>query len=211
MRGREVSLFGVLFWFFIFAPAYSAGLNGSVQEDSFVQGKSSKVIDSATGLPVGNAKVSIPAKGISAFTDSHGDFKLNADINGPAILSVQKNGYRPFSLTVTDNSFSKPFILSIDKQAANQLVIDMELRHLGDDNYSTNSANASDFKAESVGPSFSKKFFLKNIKNNQKASVVIGSVVGLDTLMAKQLHQNKLTFAYASPAEIFVNGEKVGE
>ena len=151
MRAREISLLGALLCYFMLTPAYSSALNGSVQEDAFVQGDLSKVIDSSTGMPINGAKVSIPSKGISAITDGRGCFKLNANIKGPAILSVQKEGYRPFSLTVTENSLGKPFILSIDKQAANQLVIDTELRHLGDDNYSSSSANASDFKTGSTG------------------------------------------------------------
>jgi hypothetical protein len=211
MRRKRFALLIIFLCLFTTNISHASPLSGSVQEDSFLQGKSNKVVDSATGMPVSGAMVSIPAKGLSASTDNFGNFKLDTQINDPAILSVQKSGYRPFSMTINNNTFNKPFILSIDKQSANQLVIDSELRHLGDDSYSSNSANAADFKTESSGPSFSKDFFIKDTKSNQQASITIGSVIGLDTEMARRLKQNKIMFAYSSPTYVFLNGQKVGE
>ena len=41
--------------------------------------------------------------------------------------------------------------------------------------------------------------------------MVIGSIVGLDTKLAKSMGQNKIQYAFSSPAEIYFNGKLIGE
>ena len=41
--------------------------------------------------------------------------------------------------------------------------------------------------------------------------LVIGSIIGVDTKMARSMGQNKIIQAYASPPEIFFNGNKIAE
>ena len=40
---------------------------------------------------------------------------------------------------------------------------------------------------------------------------MIGTVIGLDTKLAKEMGQNRIASVYSSPAEIFFNGQKIGE
>jgi hypothetical protein len=41
--------------------------------------------------------------------------------------------------------------------------------------------------------------------------IVIGSVIGLDTELAKTMGQNKIRTAYSSPAQVYFNGKLIGE
>ena len=41
--------------------------------------------------------------------------------------------------------------------------------------------------------------------------LVIGTVIGLDTRLAKEMGQNRITHVYSSPAEVIFNGQKIGE
>lgn len=45
----------------------------------------------------------------------------------------------------------------------------------------------------------------------EDAVIVIGSVIGLDTKLAKEMGQNRIASVYSSPAEVFFNGQKIGE
>ena len=46
---------------------------------------------------------------------------------------------------------------------------------------------------------------------NKQAVIVFGSVIGLDTKLAKELGQNAIVSVYSSPVEIIFNGQKIGE
>lgn len=70
-------------------------------------GDYNQVIDSRTQSPVSQADVSLPSKGYKTKTDNEGRFSLGAKIDAPTIMSVQKDGYKPFSLTVDGQSLSK--------------------------------------------------------------------------------------------------------
>ena len=52
---------------------------------------------------------------------------------------------------------------------------------------------------------------MKHLEKNERAYLVIGSVIGLDTKAAKQAGQNSIIRVYSSPAEIFFNGQKIAE
>ena len=41
--------------------------------------------------------------------------------------------------------------------------------------------------------------------------LVIGSIVGLDTKLAKSMGQNRIRTAYSSPAEVYFNGKMIGQ
>ena len=190
--------------------AYCDVITGKVNQNETIK-KKNKVVDSYTQKPVTGAAISIPSIGYRTTSDSEGTFELNTQINDKAILSVQKEGYRPFSLTIDDNIASKPLKLGIEKSKIGDVTIESNVCHLGDDVYSESSANSSEFKAKSVGTFFSKKFNTKVLRPNEEAVVIIGSVIGLDTKIAKELGQNQIAYVYSSPAEIFFNGQKVGE
>ena len=83
--------------------------------------------------------------------------------------------------------------------------------HLGDDVFADTSANSSEFKIKSIGTFFTKKFNMPTLSPAEDAVIVIGSVIGLDTKLAKEMGQNRIASVYSSPAEVFFNGQKIGE
>ena len=185
-------------------------ISGKVNQNATLKNKN-KIVDSYTQKPVTGAAVSIPSLGYRTTSAQDGTFELNTEINEKAILSVQKDGYRPFSLTIDENIASRPLKLGIEKSKAGDISIESELCHLGDDVYSETSANSAEFKGKSVGAYFSKEFSTKTLRPNEQAVIIIGSVIGLDTKMAKELGQNQIAYVYSGPAEVFFNGEKIGE
>jgi hypothetical protein len=126
-------------------------------------------------------------------------------------MSVDKDGYKPFSLTVDQETFSKPIIVGIEKTNPHDIVIDKEMYHIGDDNYSENSANASEFRVKAIGPFYTKNFPIKNYNSGSEMYLIIGSIIGIDTKMARDMKQSNVTTAYAAPPEIYFNGNKIAE
>lgn len=170
-----------------------------------------QIFDSATNKPIPYAKVILPKENYTTYTDANGYFSLKTRVQDNSILAIAKEGYRPFSLTLNRNSTSKPIIVGIDKSKPFDIVIDSSICHLGDGAYSDNSANSSEFKAQSVGPSYSKPFSITKTSPSQNIYIVIGSLIGLDTKLANKVGQNRITTAYSSPVEVFVNGSKISE
>ncbi len=177
-----------------------------------MQMRGNRIIDSATNSPIGNARITIPKYNYSTYTDANGNFNIG-NIDGTTIMSVQKEGYRPFSLTVSNNTLSAaaPLVLGIEKSNVSDIIIESSMMHLGDDNYSKSSANAGNFKLKSVGPFFSKTFVMNPASATSKNYLVIGSIVGIDTLMARSMGQNKIVNSYATPPEVYFNGTKIAE
>jgi len=64
---------------------------------------------------------------------------------------------------------------------------------------------------KSIGPFYSKMFTINNVKQNSKINLVIGSIIGIDSAMARAMGQNKVTSSYASPPEVYFNGNKIAE
>ena len=126
-------------------------------------------------------------------------------------MSVQKEGYKPFSLTVDGNSMSKPIVIGIEKTNPHDIIIDKDLYHIGDDNYSTTSANAEEFRVKAIGPFYSKEFKIGNIPTTDDVYLVIGSVIGIDTKMARDMGQSKVKTTYAAPPQVFFNGNMIAE
>ena len=189
--------------------AFCGIVQGGVEKESIL-GKN-RVVDYATNTPISGAKVSLPQDNYSTYTDSKGGFALNADIKGQTVLSVEKPGYKPFSVTVNERAVSKPIIVGIEKATPKDITVETEMFHLGDNSYSDNSANAGDFQVRSVGPYYSKDFKLPAVSAGSKVNLVIGSIIGVDTLMAKSMGQNKISGAYASPPEVYFNGNKIAD
>ncbi len=178
------------------------------------QQESNQVIDAKTGQGVEFARITIPQKNYRTYTDGNGNFKLDAiKISQPTILNVEKEGYRPFSLTINNaESLNNPMKIEIAKSEAADISLDSDIMHLGDNSFSHNSANASDFRLKSVGPYYSKDFIMTANAKRSTNYLVIGSIVGLDTKLAKSMGQNRIRGgAYSSPAEIYFNGRKIGE
>jgi len=169
-----------------------------------------QIIDAQTGQGIPKAKVSVPALKFVTVTDDDGRFNLNAKLNSPAILSVQKDGYKPFSLTITETG-KQPLIIGIEKSSLKDIVVETSMIHLGDDSFSTNSANADDFTTKSAGANYTKEFNIPALKTGQNVILMIGSIIGIDTLTARSIGQSHVRTAYASPPEIWCNGNKICE
>lgn len=195
--------------FFITSSSFATTFQGGVSEQG--NGNSNRIVDKNTGLGVEGANITIPKQHFSTKTDTHGYFELNTQINGPTIMSVQKENYKPFSVTVNDQTFSSPITIGIEKTNADGMVLDSNMYHLGDNNFSDLSANASEFRLESLGPFYTKRFLLKNVKFNKPIFLVIGSIIGIDTDLARSIGQNRITNAFASAPEVFFNGNKISE
>ena len=175
-------------------------------------GRGNRVVDAKTNAPIAGAQVEIPQQGFRTYTDEKGNFTLNKiKIPDDTVLSVQKEGYRPFSITINQNVASKPMVLGIQKSAALDVVIDNEMLHLGDDTFSQDSANAGDFRLKSIGPSYVKRFIMTANTLAYNNYLVIGSIIGIDTLAARSMKQNGMPNSYSSPPEVYFNGRKVAE
>ncbi len=201
--------YAFLLLFFSLSPVYSDTITGHVSEKgSTLQ---NRIIDKNTGIGISGATIAFPKENYSTKTNKDGYFELDTSIDGTSIMSVQKNKYKPFSMTINEKTFTKPIEIGIEKSNAHDISIDSEMHHLGDNSYSDNSANASEFQTEAIGPFFTKRFNLKNLNLNSPVYLVIGSIIGIDTLMARTMNQNKRPNAYASPPEVYFNGNKVAE
>jgi len=202
----------ILFLFFVFSNCtYATTFTGGVSKVG--QQESNQVIDAKTGQGIEFAKITIPQKNYRTYTDANGNFELpRIQISQPTIMNVEREGYRPFSLTINNNeSLNNAMKIEIAKSEAADISLDSQILHLGDDSFSKNSANASDFKLKSIGPYYSKEFIMTANAKNSANYLVIGSIVGLDTKLAKSMGQNKIKTAYSSPAEVYFNGRIIGQ
>ena len=196
----------------IIMPSHATTFIGEVTKVG--QQESNRIIDTKTKQGVEFAKITIPQKNIQTYSDGNGNFELPPiTVNAPLILNVEKEGYRPFSITINNNSsLQNPMKIEIAKSEALDIAIDTEILHLGDNSFSKNSANAGDFKLKSIGPSYSRNFIMTQSAKQATNYLIIGSIVGLDTKLAKSMGQNKIkTSAYSSPTEVYFNGNKIGE
>jgi hypothetical protein len=114
-------------------------------------------------------------------------------------------------MTVSSKNLSAPLVIGIEKSNADGMVIDSNMYHLGDNNFSELSANAGEFRMATIGPFYTKRFVLKNIKLNKPVFIVIGSIIGIDTELARSMGQNRIANAFASPPEVYFNGNKISE
>ena len=201
--------FIVLIFFFSFIQNTEATVKeGGIEKREIVN--FNQIIDSRTGEGIAKAKVSVPALKFVTITDDEGKFNLNAKLKGPAILSVQKDGYKPFSLTISETG-RQPLIIGIEKSTLKDITVETAMIHLGDDSFSENSANAGDFTEKSVGPNYTKDFNIPFVEAGQNVILMIGSIIGIDTLTARSAGQSRVKTAYASPPEVWCNGNKICE
>lgn len=201
--------FSILITFFLIFPAWAETFQGGVAEQGHAF--SSRIVDKSTGAGVGGANINLPKQNYSTRTDKDGYFELDTQINGTSIMSVQKQNYKPFSMTIDQKTLSAPIVVGIEKSNANDLSLDANMYHLGDDSYSDLSANAGEFRMQAIGPFYTKRFTLKNLNIAKPVYLVIGSIIGIDTAMARSMGQNRIPNAFASPPEVYFNGNKVAE
>lgn len=191
-----------------FTPAtmIEGGINTNEQAKNYCT-----VIDKSTRKPVSNARIRIPSTNYTVYSDINGHFELKTVINNQTILSVEKQNYKPFSMTLKRGANRVPFIVEIESSTPLDIGIETRLCHLGDNNYSNFSANAGQFMGAAVGPVYSQKFFIPASANTKQQYLVIGSIVGIDTAMARGMGQNQITTSFASPPAVYFNGQKIAE
>lgn len=194
---------------FLFSVTYAEVISGKVDHNDM--NYKNKIVDSKTGEPVQNAKITIPEINFTTYTDSSGSFKLNADINNQTIMFVEHDKYKVFSLTVDNSVFNSPLKLGIEEISPFDMQISQGIIHLGDNMYSSNSANSSDFRSSANSHYLSKTFKRPQANAKQDVVIKIGTIIGLDTKKAKQSGQNKIVKVYSAPSEIFVNGHKIAK
>ena len=195
--------------FNIFITVNADTIQGGVSERGIRA--QNRITDKKTGEGVGGVNIYIPKENYHTKTNKDGYFELDTQIDGTSIMSVQKDKYKPFSMTITQKTFDKPIEVSIEKSDAHNITIDSNMHHLGDNSFSGNSANAEEFQSDAVGPFFTKRFNLKNLNSRSPIYLVIGSIIGIDTLTARSMGQNRAPNAYASPPEVYFNGNKIAE
>ena len=201
---KFIAIFFILFSNSCFADV----ITGEIEKQG--QSNSHSVYDMTTNAPLEGVVIKIPSKKYKTKTDKNGSFKLNTDINSPTIMSVEKSGYKPYSMTLKDGAKS-PIQIGIEKTTSQDIIVDTNMIHIGDNSFSENSANASEFSLFSVGPFYSMDFKIPNIKPQEALFLVIGSIIGIDTIHAQKMGQSHVTTAYSSPPEIFFNGNKISD
>lgn len=168
-----------------------------------------RIIDSKTGEPLSRAKITIPDINFTTYSDENGAFRLNADINKQTVMFVEHEGYKVFSLTVDNSVFNSPLKIGIEESNPFDMQISQGVIHLGDNMYSDNSANSSEFRLSANSHYYSKTFKRPQVSSKQEVVIKIGTIIGLDTKKAKQTGQNRIVKVYSSPGEVYVNGHKI--
>jgi len=199
-----VIILGIIF---LSEPAFCTVFEGGVEKTGM--GTSSIILDAGTNQPVENVKITLPKQNFTTFTDINGAFNLSAKLNSPTIMSIEKDGYRPYSITIDETVKDNPIVVSIEKSQADDVLLTSDWYHLGDNSFSQNSANCSEFHGEAKGSYYTQKFNIKPGENVGHYVLIIGSIIGIDSLMAQKMGQNRVKVAYSSPPEIFLNGIRV--
>lgn len=199
----------ILLLMLISGNAFASVITGEIRKEN--QLNENIIYDNSTNLPIEGVVIKIPAKNYITKTDKNGSFKLKTKLDSPAIMALEKNGYKPYSMTLSDNGAANPIQIGIEKTTPNDIIIDTKMIHIGDDSYSERSANASEFSLLSAGSFYSNDFKIKSFSPENELFLIIGSIIGIDTIHAQQLGQSNVISAYASPPEIYINGNKIAE
>ncbi len=189
-------------------PAFSKTITGEIKKST--SQNYNQIYDSETNIPIEGVIIKIPAKNYQTQTQEDGSFKLQTKIDSPTIMSLEKSGYKPHSLTL-DSNYNNPINIGIEKTTPQDIIVETDMIHIGDDSFSARSANAGDFSLNSMGAFYSKDFKIKSMKENEQLYLSIGSIIGIDTIYAQRLGQSRVLTAYSSPPEIFFNGNKIAE
>lgn len=208
MKKNILSLFFFLLMLLNFnLKANAEVISGKINHDDI--NIKNQVVDFKTQKPIKNAKISIPELNYTTYSDENGLFRLRTGVSDKSVLVVEKDGYKVFSLTVDNNILKNSLKLGIEKSEPFDLQITSQVIHLGDNMFSSNSANCKEFRANASGHFFSQNFKRPSYAPNQKVVVKIGSIIGLDTKKAKSIGQNRIAKVYSSPMEVYVNGNLI--
>ncbi len=189
-------------------PVFCTTINGEIKKEE--KYNTNRIYDASTHVPIEGVLIKIPSKKYYTLTAKDGSFKLNTQINAPTIMSLEKNGYKPFSMTI-GSDFKNPLRIGIEKTSPQDIIVETDMVHIGDNSFSKRSANANDFVLPSTGAFYTKDFNIREIKPFEQLFLVIGSIIGIDTIEAQRLGQSGVLTAYSSPPEVFFNGTKISD
>ncbi len=168
-----------------------------------------EVRDAASNMPVPDAQVTLPDLGFRMKTDAQGRYSVPRYLGKqPIIMSIEKPGYAPFAVSISETGYP-PFTLRLQKMLQ-QLVLDTELRHLGDGSYSPGSSSAMSFRKAPDGPAIRIPFSLKGVSLSHASRLQIGSIIGLDTPMVHFLTGNDMDVT-ATPLIVKLNGSTIAQ
>lgn len=189
-------------------PACSKIITGEVTKER--RNDINQIYDSNTNTPIEGVIIKIPSKNYSTKTKEDGSFKLQTEIDTPTIMSLEKKGYKPHSMTINSN-FKNPISVGIEKTTPQDIIVETNMVHIGDNSFSERSANASEFSIISSGAFYSKDFIIKALKKGEELFLILGSIIGIDTIEAQRMGQSGVLTAFSSPPELFFNGNKIAE
>lgn len=189
-------------------PSFAKTITGEIKKE--LRKDVNQVYDSNSNTPIEGVVIKIPSKDYVTRTNEDGTFKLQTKIDSPTIMSLEKSGYKPFSMTI-DSQFKNPISIGIEKTTPQDIIVETNMIHIGDDSFSERSANASDFSLNAKGSFYTKDFKIKPLKPSEQLQLVIGSIIGIDTIEAQRIGQSRVLTAYSSPPELFFNGNKITE
>jgi hypothetical protein len=186
-------------------------LKGYVEEEAkpFQDQLEGVVLDAKTLQPLPNADVALPDQGYSMKTGPHGEYRIPRAMGKQAlIMSITKEGYAPFSVSISQHA---PPLFNIRLQKAQQmLVLDDRLRHLGDGSFSPHSSGASAFRKAADGPAIRIPFSTGGLALSNAPYLQVGSIIGVDTRMAHHLSGNNIGVS-ATPLLIKLNGTTIAQ
>ena len=113
-------------------------------------------------------------------------------------------------MTIDNNVLNSPLKLGIEQTSPFDIQSSQGIVRLGDNMFSSNSANSGDFHQAAHGHIYTQSFKMSKGSAGSDIVVIIGSLIGVDTKKAKEKGQNKIARVYASAAEVFINGKKIG-
>ena len=198
----------VIIFLILGLPSFAKTITGEIKKE--LRKDVNQVYDSNSNTPIEGVVVKIPSKNYVTKTKEDGTFKLETKINSPTIMSLEKSGYKPFSMTINSQP-KNPISIGIEKTTPKDIIVETNMIHIGDDSFSERSANAYDFSANSNGSFYTKDFSIKPLKPSEQLKLIIGSIIGIDTIEAQRIGQSRVLTAYSSPPELYFNGNKIAE
>ncbi len=189
-------------------PAFCRTITGEIEKETT---GTNRIYDYESNLPIEGVIIKIPSKHYKTKTDKNGNFELKTIINAPTIMALEKNGYKPYSMTLGKNYNENTLNIGIEKTTPKDIIVETDMIHIGDNSFSENSANADEFSLIGAGAFYSKDFNIKNLKADEELFIKIGSIIGIDTIEAQRMGQSHVKTAHSSAPELFFNGNKIAE
>ena len=188
-------------------------ITGSVQMETRLPqtalpcpGIAGEVRDAARN-PLADVTVAAPDVGLVTRTGDDGRFCLPGGLPAPLILSFRKPGHAPATFGWDGTRSGGMLSVRLQKAAA-AVVLDDELRHLGDGSFSPYSAAAGQFRRRADGVRLQRRFQLP--AGAKTATLHIGAIIGLDTQIAHQRGESAAR-RVGSPLEVWLNGRPVAQ